>query len=260
MSAVFEWLPWFPGRFWGSARVLRLSSQACNLYRWMLDYQWSNGGIPDDINILRRLYPWSDDLTPECYASVREFFKARNGVLQNDTMRKAIADSKRVYNSRSRAGKASVAARRKRDGTAQPPARTPIERRSDECTIDARTLNGSERNGTERKKSARRAQSPPGGREPEPEGGSPLAGEPGQAGRAQARYDAFRREQGWSSLNATSWAEIVRQIGAQRVEEAVSNAIANGWRTLHAPKRDPFGSRLEDYPLVTATHDGRVRK
>lgn len=244
-------MPFYGDDFWESGRVVAMDDEAVALYMWLLWHEFKTGDLPPE-NTLRRLAMRWSDRWETLWPQVMPCFKQlANGHFRNarchGERKAALARSEAARQSGIKSAQSRKAAR----NTSQ---RTPNDRSAiaEESLSGSSTLILSSLNEPNQRK-----RPPPGGREPEPEGGSPLAGEPGQAGRAQARYDAFRREQGWSSLNATSWAEIVRQIGALRVEEAVSNAIANGWKTLHAPKRDPFGSRLEDYPLVTATHDAR---
>lgn len=172
---MLDWMKWYPGDFWGSLAVLKLSEAACNLYRWMLDYQWMHGSVPDDATVVSRLYPWGASAL-DSWREVRPLFDSLDGVLVNRKLAGIYAEQIGKTKRYAIAGKASAAARKNAHGTAQPPGKAP-ERGSPEHTFERRSNdvpNDSERRsnrggvgeggkgkGGKREKRASRAAAPP---------------------------------------------------------------------------------------------------
>lgn len=167
---LLDWMPWYSTHFWGSVRVLRLSEAACNLYRWMLDYQWVHGSVPDDAVVVSRLYPWGATAL-DSWREVRPLFDLVNGQLVNPKLATIHAEqTERVASGRdqrSYAGRRSAEARAQKYGSAAPVAnaRSTTVRTDD---VNGRTsdrngsdLNGTERNGSEQQKRAPRAAAEP---------------------------------------------------------------------------------------------------
>lgn len=155
---LLDWMPWFSTDFWGSVRVLRLSEPACNLYRWMLDYQWNHGSVPDDAVVVSRLYPWGASAL-DSWREVRPLFDVKDGALVNPKLAHVYSCSLEMVSQRSEAGKKSALSRLRKYGSAAPgrgvapnAVRTPFEGRSNDRLNDTGTsdLIGSDLNGSDR--------------------------------------------------------------------------------------------------------------
>jgi hypothetical protein len=120
-NKLLDWLPWYPTDFWGSVRVLRLSEAACNLYRWMLDYQWIHGSVPDDAVVVSRLYPWGPSAL-DSWREVRPLFDSLDGALVNPKLAAVYAESCSILDRKALGGRRSAQARKDKYGTAAPGA------------------------------------------------------------------------------------------------------------------------------------------
>lgn len=150
---MLDWMPWYPGDFWSSLRVLRLSESACNLYRWMLDYQWLHGAVPDDLLLVRRLYPWGENAA-DSWNAVRPLFDVVDGQLVNPRLRTLYAEASVLMQRKVAGGRKSAETRKQRYGTASPQPPAEESSKSPQKTVPKTTRtpdrNGSERIGSDR--------------------------------------------------------------------------------------------------------------
>lgn len=234
--AILDWMKWYPGDFWGSIAVLRLSESACNLYRWMLDYQWVHGSVPDDAVVVSRLYPWGQTAL-DSWREVRPFFDSVDGALVNRKLAEIYEEQLAKTSRFAAAGRLSAKVRTERYGSAQPLQGRSPERRSNDVPNnvpnDPRTSSeqGGEGRGREgkRRRAPRAAAAPP---------VLPFASP--AFGSAWSDWVRYRSELGskgkLTPTGATQQLAKCASMGEARSIAALRHTMAMGWVGMREPE------------------------
>ncbi len=112
---------WYPRDFDMDEEVRLMTYEEEGIYRRLLDHQWFHGGIPADVKQIARLVPKvSLGRFQKCWPSMAAKFSAQDGRLVNLKLEHVRGERGDYREAKRRAGQASAAARKQRNGSAQP--------------------------------------------------------------------------------------------------------------------------------------------
>ena len=115
------WYKWFPRDYMTSPKVMALTWEEQGIYRFLLDFQWINEGIPADLSKCCAIVRGAKRKSVENV--VTTFFTAhpdRSDLLVNERLLSCQRDNQRISKKNSEAGKASGESRKRGTPVEQP--------------------------------------------------------------------------------------------------------------------------------------------
>lgn len=109
-----DWYPFFQRKFTSATQMF--NAEEIGTYIVLLNYQWDNGGLPDDFSALCLLAKCTE---PSIHKVIKKFEKKSDGLFWNKRLEEVRKEQLIRYEKRSNAGKAGVLAKKQSSSNAK---------------------------------------------------------------------------------------------------------------------------------------------